>query len=359
MLTVASALAYLQLKDAQKAAGPGWKLTLVKHGTAQVYVLCSTRRTTTRMRSPQPPVAIVTFRGTELPDENSIWEVVPDWIRNLRFRLVQKHDVEEPVIGRRVQYAHGYSDTWDELRDPIVEKLSDLAKIYGDLDVVVTGHSQGGALASISLLDLSEKGLPFHLKGAITVAQPKCGNVDHRNKVNSRAYKLQIPVEILANSSDVGVDPVVCAPSPLSELPLLAFYDLLNVHLQRAVTPPGHFWLLKDGVPPRRLTPTEHDAVVQASTPTFLWRLLSATLHWPGGRTGYLQALDATPSRRSYSTPKQKSNGIALSCSSRSPSSCLLFFIFFSLLLHTVIIHLSLVASSCPFLSLLHREKHL
>ena len=314
VLTVASTLAYLQPHQAQETAGDGWDVTLITQGTAQVYVLCST----TGDDSDEPPVAIVAFRGTELPDQSSIREVVPDWIRNLRFRLVPAED-EDPVKGRQVQYARGFSETWDDLRGPIIEKLSEHAQTYGDLDVVVTGHSQGGALASIALLDLDS--VPsFHLRGAITVAQPKCGNVPHSAEINlppgfyfifppgislmsaqvahrNQVNALNIPVEVLANSSDVGVDPVVCAPPPLTELPVLTLYDLRNIRLQRAATPPGRFWLLKSGVPPRLLTPSEHDAVVQASTPTFLWRLFSATLHWPGGRTGYLQALDATPSQ--------------------------------------------------------------
>lgn len=144
------------------------------------------------------------------------------------------------------------------------------------VDLFVTGHSAGGALAQVSLLDLAQaQDNSFKLRGCITLAQPRFCDSDYAEKVTN-AMK-NIPLDMLANEDVTGVDPVVSLGGTWTAVPA------------------GRFWTVRVGkILTGPLTSPEHHLTAQAPLLQLARRIvMSGPLHWPGGRVGYLRALDA------------------------------------------------------------------
>jgi hypothetical protein len=186
VLTVASTLSYAREDEAnllfeelektfKRLGSSSWTAEVLqgKNRRAQAMLLMYDDTS-----SVAPPIAILSFRGTELPDEQNegFHEFIPDWFRNF-----QRNPSEAPGLGL---VAKGFHEAWQgsphgttglkaEFLDTIHAFSKD--KCGGmTVDLFVTGHSAGGALAQVSLLDLSQaQDNSFKLRGCITLAQPR------------------------------------------------------------------------------------------------------------------------------------------------------------------------------------------
>ncbi|XP_019420123.1 PREDICTED: lipase-like [Lupinus angustifolius] len=113
-----------------------------------------------------PHAIIIAFRGT---NEHSL----QNWIADLYWK---QHEINYPgmddVMVHRGFYTAYHNTT---IRPAILDAVERAKKFYGDVHIIVTGHSMGGAMAAICALDLT---VNLHEKNVqvMTFGQPRFGN---------------------------------------------------------------------------------------------------------------------------------------------------------------------------------------
>ncbi|CAN6337840.1 unnamed protein product [Urochloa humidicola] len=132
---------------------------------------------------------IVVFRGTQ---ENSI----QNWIEDLFWKQL---DLDYPGMPEAKVHSGFYSAYHNTtLRDGVVRGIQKTRQVYGNIPVMVTGHSMGGAMASFCALDLV---VNFGLKDVtlMTFGQPRIGNA-----VFASNFKRHLPNAIrMTNAHDI------------------------------------------------------------------------------------------------------------------------------------------------------------
>ncbi|PUZ66283.1 hypothetical protein GQ55_3G295800 [Panicum hallii var. hallii] len=132
---------------------------------------------------------IVVFRGTQ---ENSI----QNWIEDLFWKQL---DLDYPVMPEAKVHSGFYSAYHNTtLRDGVVRGIQKTRGVYGNIPIMVTGHSMGGAMASFCALDLV---VNFGLKDVtlLTFGQPRIGNA-----VFASNFKGHLPNAIrVTNAHDI------------------------------------------------------------------------------------------------------------------------------------------------------------
>ncbi|XP_044964593.1 lipase-like isoform X1 [Hordeum vulgare subsp. vulgare] len=109
---------------------------------------------------------IVAIRGTQ---ENS----VQNWIKDLVWKQVDLNYPNMPNAKVHTGFYSAYNNTL--LRPAITNAVRKARRLYGDISVIVTGHSMGGAMASFCALDLAIS-LGSDSVHLMTFGQPRIGN---------------------------------------------------------------------------------------------------------------------------------------------------------------------------------------
>ncbi|KMZ72989.1 putative class 3 lipase [Zostera marina] len=109
---------------------------------------------------------VVAFRGTQ---EHSI----QNWIEDLFWKQLDLNYPGMPDAMVHHGFYYAYHNT--TLRDGILDGILHAKNLYGDIGIVVTGHSMGGAIASFCALDLA---VNYKVKTVqlMTFGQPRIGN---------------------------------------------------------------------------------------------------------------------------------------------------------------------------------------
>ncbi|XP_010910042.1 lipase isoform X1 [Elaeis guineensis] len=109
---------------------------------------------------------IIAFRGTQ---EHSI----RNWIEDLFWKQL---DLNYPGMPDAMVH-HGFYFAYHNttLRPVILSAVQNARELYGNIDVIITGHSMGGALASFCALDLSVN-YGMQEVQLMTFGQPRVGN---------------------------------------------------------------------------------------------------------------------------------------------------------------------------------------
>lgn len=118
---------------------------------------------------------VIVFPGTQsewdlFERPRNTWESVKDWLRNLTFRLM-KDDGQYGLKGR--QHA-GFLAELKRVTPTLCAELEARRVLYGDKPLIVTGHSQGGAIAAIATAALPLVGFP--VKETVTFGAPRPGD---------------------------------------------------------------------------------------------------------------------------------------------------------------------------------------
>ncbi|XVE65664.1 hypothetical protein DITRI_Ditri08aG0018300 [Diplodiscus trichospermus] len=109
---------------------------------------------------------VIAFRGTQ---EHSI----QNWVEDLFWKQL---DLNYPGMPDAMVH-HGFYTAYHNttIQPGILYAVKKAKELYGDLDVMVTGHSMGGAMASFCALDLTVNHEAKNVQ-VMTFGQPRIGN---------------------------------------------------------------------------------------------------------------------------------------------------------------------------------------
>ncbi len=127
---------------------------------------------------------IVSFRGSE--------PIIEDWLSNIQF-------MTDPGPFGNTKVHEGFQDALF----PVIMQLTYALKQYerANQKIWVTGHSLGGALASLFAAMLLERGLP--LAGVYTYAAPRVGDKKYEKAMNTLTEDLTIQSWRVVNEGDI------------------------------------------------------------------------------------------------------------------------------------------------------------
>ncbi len=122
-------------------------------------------------------IRYIIFRGSRLGN----------WYDNLR---VKQHKIPYHLMkkGSRIRVHTGFIDAYKSVRLPLMKFLIDEILMYGNKDIIVGGHSLGGALATLCALDLQYKNPDIDIE-CVTLGSPRVGNWWFYKSYNKRVPK--------------------------------------------------------------------------------------------------------------------------------------------------------------------------
>ena len=148
---------------------------------------------------PTEPWVVIAFRGTEFPDPGDLWA-----------------DGNFPKVPFHFGRVHGgFNDALATVMGLLDERLK---TVDAGVQIWVTGHSLGGALASLytaELLHRVDEGADLRVAGMTTFGSPRVGDDDFFAAVESLAIEQGVPLHRVAN-----VSTKVVAYDPIPHLPL-------------------------------------------------------------------------------------------------------------------------------------------
>ncbi|KAJ4956496.1 hypothetical protein NE237_013279 [Protea cynaroides] len=111
---------------------------------------------------------VIAFRGTQ---EHSL----QNWIEDLFWKQL---DLNYPGMPDAMVH-HGFYSAYHNttLRPAVLDAVKKARQLYGDIGIMVTGHSMGGAMASFCALDLAVNH-GARIIQLMTFGQPRIGNSD-------------------------------------------------------------------------------------------------------------------------------------------------------------------------------------
>jgi hypothetical protein len=132
-------------------------------------------------------VGIFNIQGTQaFLAHNNIYAV-------LAFRGTEKNwqDVQTDIRARREKTKDGkihagFYKAYGSVSNQLKEKLAEVEH----LPLYITGHSLGGALATIATQDLEGSGFTDQIAACYTFGSPRVGNADFDQKIKSPFYRL-------------------------------------------------------------------------------------------------------------------------------------------------------------------------
>ncbi|XP_021904988.1 lipase-like [Carica papaya] len=109
---------------------------------------------------------VIAFRGTQ---EHSI----QNWVEDLFWKQLDLNYPGMPDAMVHYGFYSAYHNT--TLRPGVLKAIKQAKKIYGDLTIMVTGHSMGGAMGAFCALDLKVNREAENVQ-VMTFGQPRIGN---------------------------------------------------------------------------------------------------------------------------------------------------------------------------------------
>lgn len=105
--------------------------------------------------------AFIGFRGSSN---------IQNWISNIQ--IIFTH----PYNDTSIAVSDGFFKLYDSLKEDIFTNLLAVSNKYDTSDVIITGHSLGGALATLCAFDILYHNIEYNIKFHITFGSPRVGN---------------------------------------------------------------------------------------------------------------------------------------------------------------------------------------
>ncbi|KAG6529827.1 hypothetical protein ZIOFF_012041 [Zingiber officinale] len=121
---------------------------------------------------------IIAFRGTQKLS-------IRNWIEDLLWKQLDLNYPDMPDAMVHHGFYAAYHNT--TLRPGIVSAVQRAKELYGDIPVIATGHSMGGAIASFCALDLAIN-FGIHNVQLMTFGQPRVGNAAFASYFSKHVY---------------------------------------------------------------------------------------------------------------------------------------------------------------------------
>lgn len=115
----------------------------------------------------------VSFRGSSN---------IKNWISNIQISKVN------PYNNTGIAVSKGFYKDYSYIKSDLLDNLSLLKKEYKTNNIFLTGHSLGGALATLMAFDILNKYTNYNIKYLITYGSPRVGNKDFSSVMNKYNY---------------------------------------------------------------------------------------------------------------------------------------------------------------------------
>ncbi|KAH6571019.1 hypothetical protein BASA60_007449 [Batrachochytrium salamandrivorans] len=126
---------------------------------------------------------VVSFRGTRNLD---------NWIKDITTATPDSPFPGSPP-GAKVHL--GFLLAWEQIREEVLEEVNKLVQLYPEFDIVLTGHSLGGALTTMAAMDLITRlNLDPEKMTLFTINQPRTGNNHFAHWVASINFNMVLRV---------------------------------------------------------------------------------------------------------------------------------------------------------------------
>lgn len=102
--------------------------------------------------NPSKPTAVVVFRGTITERESFASERLgPDWATNIDAGSLKLSELFPEYRGEKMFVHRGFAAKLHSVQMQLTQNIDALLKLYPNIQLIVTGHSQGGAVAQIAM----------------------------------------------------------------------------------------------------------------------------------------------------------------------------------------------------------------
>lgn len=103
---------------------------------------------------------------------------IHNWLDNIQFSHIQ------PYVDKSISVEKGFYTLFNTLRPDVYDIIKPLSDYYETRNIIVTGHSLGGALATLFTFDnyLSEFPYSYNIHSLVTFGSPRVGNHEFVNK---------------------------------------------------------------------------------------------------------------------------------------------------------------------------------
>ena len=95
---------------------------------------------------------------------------IQNWIDNIQIKQIK------PYSDKNIAVEKGTYNLYSSIHSDIYSILDKMVKKYNTNDILITGHSLGGALATISAFEMMYLNTPYNVKYLITFGSPRVGN---------------------------------------------------------------------------------------------------------------------------------------------------------------------------------------
>lgn len=95
---------------------------------------------------------------------------IQNWISNIQISQIQPYDNKDIGVEK------GFFTLYDNLKPSILSILSSMTSKYKTKQLIITGHSLGGALSTLFAFDLKYNDYDYDIQYVITFGSPRVGN---------------------------------------------------------------------------------------------------------------------------------------------------------------------------------------
>jgi len=95
---------------------------------------------------------------------------IQNWISNIQISQIQPYDNKDIGVDK------GFFTLYDNLKPSILSILSSMTSKYKTKQLIITGHSLGGALSTLFAFDLKYNDYDYDIQYVITFGSPRVGN---------------------------------------------------------------------------------------------------------------------------------------------------------------------------------------